>query len=35
MAKKPWVFVFAFFLVVGTAGMALGNRPITMAQVAV
>ena len=26
MAKKPWVFVFAFFLVMGMAGMALGNH---------
>ncbi len=27
MAKKPWVFMFTFFLVMGTAGMALGNPP--------
>ena len=27
MSKKPGVFVLAFFLVMGTAGMALGNPP--------
>ena len=27
MAKKPWVVVPAFFLVIGMSGMALGNPP--------
>jgi hypothetical protein len=27
MAKKPWAFMLTFFLVMGTAGMALGNPP--------
>lgn len=27
MAKKPWVLVPAFFLVMGLSGMALGNPP--------
>ena len=27
MAKRPWAFVLTFFLVIGTAGMALGNPP--------
>ena len=27
MAKKPWVLVSAFFLVMGMSGIAFGNPP--------